>query len=183
MLILFWDERGVILEHCMPRWNTVNSGTYADLLKIICFLQSSPNDADVWVQVFCCNMKCLAPYCPFKCCNKPRSVLRVSSTSAVLATPRPQWLSCLWTAQRGDGRQVFQVWRRGAAGNAWVAALSAKRLFFSRGIPALPKRWNTSMVRNGDYVEKWSHCVPFAFNKLRDRKYLVFYLTQLRMYV
>ena len=33
MLTLFWDERGVILEHYMPRWNTVTSATYADLLK------------------------------------------------------------------------------------------------------------------------------------------------------
>ena len=33
MLTLFWDKRGVILEHYMPRGNTVNSATYADLLK------------------------------------------------------------------------------------------------------------------------------------------------------
>ena len=46
--------------------------------------------------------------------------------------------------------------------------------FFSRGIHALPKRWNTSMEHNGDYIEKWSHCVPFVFNKLRDKKYLRF---------
>ena len=33
MLTLFWDERGVISEHYMPRGNTVNSAAYADLLK------------------------------------------------------------------------------------------------------------------------------------------------------
>ena len=33
MLTLFWDERGVILEHYMPRGHTVNSATYSDLLK------------------------------------------------------------------------------------------------------------------------------------------------------
>ena len=33
MLTLFWDERGVILGHYMPRRNTVTSATYADLLK------------------------------------------------------------------------------------------------------------------------------------------------------
>jgi len=33
MLTLFWDERGIILEHYMPRGNTVTSATYADLLK------------------------------------------------------------------------------------------------------------------------------------------------------
>jgi histone-lysine N-methyltransferase SETMAR len=33
MLTLFWDGQGVILEHYMPRGNTVTSVTYADLLK------------------------------------------------------------------------------------------------------------------------------------------------------
>jgi len=27
---------------------------------------------------------------------------------------------------------------------------------------------------NGDYIEKWSHCVPFVSNKLRYKKYLRF---------
>jgi len=31
---------------------------------------------------------------------------------------------------------------------------SQPKYFFCRGIHALPKRWNTCMVRNGDYVEK-----------------------------
>ena len=31
---------------------------------------------------------------------------------------------------------------------------SQPKEYFSRGIHALPKRWNTSMERNGDYVEK-----------------------------
>ena len=33
MLTLFWDERGVILEHFMPRRNTVTCATYADFRK------------------------------------------------------------------------------------------------------------------------------------------------------
>jgi len=33
MLTLFWDEREVILEHYVPKGNTVNNATYADLLK------------------------------------------------------------------------------------------------------------------------------------------------------
>jgi len=37
---------------------------------------------------------------------------------------------------------------------ARVAALSAKRIFFSRGIHALPKRWNTYVKGNGEYIEK-----------------------------
>ena len=86
-----------------------------------------------WTSEYGCfapTWQCSAPYRPFNCSNNPRSVLRVSSTSAINARPRPQWLSCLWTAQRGDWRQVFQVRRRGAAGGARVAALSTKRIFF-----------------------------------------------------
>jgi predicted nuclease with RNAse H fold len=37
---------------------------------------------------------------------------------------------------------------------ARVAALSAKRIFFSGGIHALLKRWNACMRGNGDYIEK-----------------------------
>jgi len=33
MLTLFWEERGVILEHYMPRGNTVTNATYADLFR------------------------------------------------------------------------------------------------------------------------------------------------------
>jgi hypothetical protein len=33
MLTLFWNERGVIMEHYMARGNTVTGATYADLLK------------------------------------------------------------------------------------------------------------------------------------------------------
>jgi len=111
---------------------------------------------------------------PVQLLQQSKTVLWVSATSAVLTRPRSQWLSCFWTAQRGDGRQVFQVRLRGAAGGARVAALSAKRNFFYRGMRALPKRWNTCMERNRDYIDKWSHCVPFVFNKLRDKKYLRF---------
>jgi hypothetical protein len=165
---LFWEERGVILEHYMPRGNTVNSATYVDLLNN----HLRPAIKSKWCGLlstgFVATWQCLAPYCPFNSCNNPRSVLRVSSTSAVLTRPRPQWLSRPWTTQRGDGRQVFQVrWKQ--AVHEWLC--SQPQDFFSRGIHALPKRWNTCTVRNGDYIEKWSHCVPFVFNKLRDKKY------------
>jgi hypothetical protein len=86
-----------------------------------------------WTSEYWCfdpTWQCSAPYYPFNCCNIPRSVLPVFFTTAVLARPRSQSLSCRWTAQRGDGRQVFQVRRRGAAGRARVAALSAKIIFF-----------------------------------------------------
>jgi hypothetical protein len=75
-------------------------------------------------------------------------------------------------------RRLGSSWKalgptKSAAGGTRLAALSTKRIF-SRGIHALPKRWNTCIERNGDYTEKWSHCVPFLLNKFRDIKYLIF---------
>ena len=128
MLTLFWDERGVILEHYMPKGNQCNVCRSPKESSASCIQVQTTRTSEYRCSV--ATWQCSAPYCPFNCCNSPRYVLRMSSTSAVLARPRPQWLSCLWTAQRGDGRQVFQVRRSGAAGGAWVAALSAKRLFF-----------------------------------------------------
>ena len=55
-----------------------------------------------------------------------------------------------WTRKFMDGiSSATDSPRSGAR----VAALSAKRIF-SRGIHALPKRWNTCMKGNGDYIEK-----------------------------
>jgi histone-lysine N-methyltransferase SETMAR len=33
MLTLFWEERGVILEHYTPRGNTITSASYSDTLR------------------------------------------------------------------------------------------------------------------------------------------------------
>jgi len=161
MLILSWDKTGVILENYMSRGNNVTSTMYADLKNHLCpaiksklhgrlstgvLLQhdnAQPHTARSTVaRIQDLSFECL-PHPPY---------------SPDLA---PQWLSCLWTAQRGNGRQVFQVRWRGAADSARVAALSAKRIF-SRGMYALPKRWNTCMECNGGYIKKWGHCVPLC---------------------
>jgi len=55
-----------------------------------------------------------------------------------------------WTGKFMNGiSSVTDCPRRGAR----VAALSAKE-YFSRGIHALSKCWNTCMKGNGDYIEK-----------------------------
>jgi hypothetical protein len=114
----------------------------------------------MWASEYRCSAltwQCSAPYCLFNCSNNTRSILQVSSTSTVLIRPHPQWLSCLRTAQRGDGRQDLLVRQRGAAGGARVAVLSPKE-FFSRGMHALLKCWNTCMERNGPHRKIKSLC-------------------------
>jgi hypothetical protein len=101
---------------------------------------------------------------PIQLLQQSKSDLWLSSTSTVLARPHPQWHLYLWTAKRGDERQVFQQ----QVVKEWLH--SQPKEFFYRSMCAFPKRWNTCMECNGDYIEKWSHSVPFMFNKFRDKK-------------
>ena len=160
MLTLFWDEQGVILEHYMPRGNTVT----AYLLK------NHLHPAIKSKQHGLLSTGVLLQHDNARPHTARSTVATIQDLSfkclPVLARPHPKWFSYLWTTQKGDGRQFFKVRRRGVAGGAQVAALSPKRVFFSRGIHALPKRWNTCMEHNGDYVEKWYCCVPYVSNKL-----------------
>ena len=62
----------------------------------LCRSKDSPASCNqfqkTWTSDYTCfapTWQCSAPYCPFNCCDNPRSVLRVSVTSAVLARPRP----------------------------------------------------------------------------------------------
>jgi hypothetical protein len=117
---------------------------------------------------FVATWQCLAPYCPFNCCNNPRYVLQVSSISAVLAPSDFHVFGPLKEAMGGKSFRSDEEVQ--LAVHEWLC--SQPKDFFSRGIHALPKCWNTCMVRNGDYIEKWSRSVPFEFNKLQDKKYL-----------
>jgi hypothetical protein len=169
MLTLFWDARGAILEHYMPRGNTVNSATYADLLKNHLCPAIKSNDADFWVQVFCCDMTMLGPILPVQLVQQskicPSSVFHIHRTRQT--SPPRTFMSLDRSKRRQDGKSFRSDEEVRQAVHEWLR--SQPQSLFSRGIHALPKRWNTCTVRNGDYVEKWSHCVPFVFNKLRDK--------------
>ena len=154
----------------MPRWNTVTSATYGDLLKN--HLRPAIM-SKTWTSEYTCfapTWQCAAPYCPFHCCNNPRSILRVSSTSGVLAqTSSPVTFMSLDRSKRRWEASLSGPTKRCSRRCKSGCVLSQKN-FFSRGIHALPKRWNTCMERNGDYIGKLSNCVPFVSNKLRDKK-------------
>jgi hypothetical protein len=61
MLTPFWDERGVILEHYMPRGKIVNSATYAELLKNHLRTAIKSKRRGLWSTSVCCNMTILGP--------------------------------------------------------------------------------------------------------------------------
>ena len=145
MLTLFWDERGVILEHHMPRGNTVSSATYADLLKnhlrpaikskrrglpsIGVLLQhDNPQPHTAGSTVAKIQDLC------------PSSVFHIRRT---LQTSPPNDFHVFGPLKKAIGGKSFRSdeSRRCMSG----CALNQKTFFFSRGIHALPKRWNTCM--------------------------------------
>jgi hypothetical protein len=70
----------------MPRGNTVTSAMYADLSRITCVLQSSPNDVDF---EFYCYMTMLGPILPVQLLQQskicPSSVFHIHRTRRTLA--------------------------------------------------------------------------------------------------
>jgi len=154
ILTLFFDEREVILEHYIPRGNTVTSATYADLLKnylrpaikskrrgllstgvLLQHNNARLNSARSTVETIQdLSFECL-PHSPY---------------SADLATSDFYMFGPLKEAMGGKSFRSDEKVQQ--AVHKWLG--SQPKHFFSRGIHALPKRWNTCIERNGDYVEK-----------------------------
>ena len=169
MLTLFWDEWGVILEHYMPRGNT-------DQRNVCRSPQESPASCNqvqttwtFWVQVFCCNMTMLGPVLPFQLLQQskicPSNVFHIRRTCQ--ASPQVIFTSLDHSKRRWEASLSGPTKR--CSRRCTNGCTLSQKTFFSRGIHALSKRWNTFMEHNGDYVEKWCHCVPYVFNKLRDK--------------
>ena len=122
--------------------------------RITCVLPSSPNDVDFWVHVFCCNMTMLGPILPVQLLQQskicPSSVFHIRCTRQ---TSLQVICTSLDHSKRRWQASLSGLTKRCSRRCTSGCALSQKT-FFSRGIHALPKRWNTCMGRNGDYIEK-----------------------------
>jgi len=113
----------------MPRGNTVTSATSADLLKnhlLPAFKSKRRGLMNAGVLLQHENAR---PH-------TARSTVATIQDLSFKCLPHPSYSPDLAPSDfhvlgplRGDGRQVFQARRRGAAGGARVAAHSAKRLF------------------------------------------------------
>jgi len=153
MLTLFWDERGVILEHYMPRGNTVTSATYADLLKNhLCPAIKSKRRGLLSTGV-------LLQHDNFPS-HTARSTVATIRDLSLKCLPHPPYSPDLapndfhvfGPLEEAIGGKSFRSDEEvQQAVHEWLH--SQPKDLFSRGIHALPKRWNTCMERNGDYVE------------------------------
>jgi histone-lysine N-methyltransferase SETMAR len=154
MLTLFWDERGVILEHYMPREKTVNSATYADLLKNHLLPAIKSKRRGLLSTGILLQHGKARPHTarstfatiqdlPFECLSHPPYSPYLASSDFHVFGPLKEAMGGKSFRSDEEVQQAVHEWLR-----------SQPKYFFSRGIHAIPKRWNTCMVREGDYVEK-----------------------------
>jgi histone-lysine N-methyltransferase SETMAR len=154
MLTLFWDERGVILEHYMPRGNTVTRATYTELLRnhlrpaikskrrgllskgvLLQHDNARPHTAHATTETIeALHFQCL-PHPPYSPDLAPSDFHLFGRLKEALGGK----------TFRSDEevQQVVHEWLH-----------TRPREFFSTGIQALHRRWKTCIERNGGYVEK-----------------------------
>ena len=150
MLTLFWDKRGVILEHYTPMGNPVTNTTYADLLKNhlrpeIKSKRHGPLSTGVLLQR--CNVQshtARSNVATIQIC--PLSVFHIHRTRQ---TSPPMTFTSLDRSKRRWEARLSGPMKRCSRRCKSGCTFSQKN-FFSRGMRALPKCWNTCMERKGD---------------------------------
>jgi len=143
-----------MLEHYIPRGNTVTSATYADLknhlrptikskrrglLSTVVLLENDnawPHTARSTVA----TIKDLS----FECLPHPPYSSHLATSDFHIFAPLKEAMGGKFFRSDEEVQQAVHEWLHS----------QPKDFFFSRGIHALPKRWNTCTERNGDYVEK-----------------------------
>lgn len=151
MLIIFWDQDGVLLKHFVPPGETVNANYYAKLLEKlrqktkakrrgmlsrgIMLLQDNarPHNAAVATAT--------AKKCGFEILPHP-------AYSPDLAPSDYYLFSNMKKDKRGLKFQDLNDVKDWAKN--WLA--SKDKLFFSKGIDALPERWERCVMLHGQYL-------------------------------
>ena len=138
----------------MPSGNTVNSATYADLLEnhLLRTIKSKPcgllstgvllQHDNAWLHTARSTVVTIQDL-SFECLLHPPYSPDLAPNDFHVFGPLKETMGGKSFRSEEEVQQAVHEWLR-----------SQQKHFFSRGIHALPKRWNTCMVCNGDYVEK-----------------------------
>jgi len=137
----------------MPRGNTVTSATYTDLKNHLCPAVNSKRHGRLSAGVLLHHDNA----CPHTACSTVATIQDLSFE----CLPHPPYSPDLAPSDF----HVFGPPKEATGGKSFRSNEEVQQAvhkclccqpkeFFSRGIHALPKRWNTCMERNGDYIEK-----------------------------
>ena len=154
VMLTLLDKRGVILEHYMPRGNTVMSTTNADLLKNhLCPAIKSKRCGRLSTGVLLQDDNARS--------HTARSTVATIQDLSFECLPHPPYSPDLapsdfrvfGSLKKTMGCKSFRSDEK-VQQAVHECLHSQPKEFFFRGMYALPKRWNTCMERNGDYIEK-----------------------------
>ena len=138
----------------MPRGNPVNSAGYVDLLKnhLRPAIKSKQRGLlstgvllqryNAWPHTACSSVATIQDL-SFECLPHPPYSPDLAPNDFHVFGPLKEAMGGQSFRSDEEVQQAVHEWLR-----------SQPKDFFSRGIHALPKCWNTSMEHNGDYIEK-----------------------------
>jgi histone-lysine N-methyltransferase SETMAR len=154
MLTLFWDYKGPILEHYMPRGLTINSESYCDLLQNHLKPEIRSKFLGLLSSVVLLQHDNAHP-------PTARAIAKKITDLCLECIPHPAYSPDLAPSDY----HVFGPLREALGGkkfstedeikeamHRWLRSQSED--FFSHGIQTLVKRWHTCIERGGDYIEK-----------------------------
>ena len=157
MLTLFWDERGVILEHYLLRRNTVTSAMYADLLKnhLHPAIKSKPHELlntdvllqhdNAWPHTTRSTVATIQDL-SLECLPQTLYLPDLAPSDFHVFGPLKEAMGGMSFRSDEEVQQAVHEWLH-----------SQPKDFFSRGIHAIPKRWNTCIECNGDLLTYLVH--------------------------
>ena len=155
MLTLFWDNRGPVIEHSMPRGTTVTSASYRDLLKnhlkpAIRSKRRGLLSTGILLQhdnvrpYTACATAATIEDMHFECLPHPSYSPDLTPSDYHILGPLKETLG--GTTFRSDEEVQEAVHE--------CLHKQPKEFFFPRGIQASVNCWKKCIERNGDYVEK-----------------------------
>jgi len=169
MLTLFWDKRGVILEHYMPRGNTVTSATYTDLLKN----HLRPAIKSKWRGLLSTGVLLQHDNAQP---HTARSTVATIQDLSFECLPHPPYSPDLMPSDFHVFGPKVMGGKSFRSDEEVQQAVHEPKDFFSRCIHALPKHWNTCMECNGDYEGKWcfTRAIPVKSAMNNNRRSMVY---------
>jgi hypothetical protein len=154
MLTLFWDYKGPILEHYMPRESTVTSAKHSKFLREnlkpeirqkrcglltmgVCLLHDNPRPHNAAATVWTIQEL------QFECIPHPPHSPNIAPSDFHVFGPLKDALSGTQFRDDDEFRSAVHEW-----------LCTRPKEFFSRGNYALVKRWRRCIELKGEYVEQ-----------------------------
>ena len=140
MLTLFWDSKGLCLEHCMTKGTTITSSPYCDLLVKHLKPAFPSNCRGLLTTSVLLLHDNFRPHTAHATAAKIQGLqFWVSPSITILTRPYAFRVPSVWDIKIGPVRKKVQVCWRSSRDGAWPAVQATKDFLYSRGFQDLVK--------------------------------------------